>query len=122
MTEKPIRFVVQRHDREEDPHFDIMLEREGTLRTWSCPAPPGEDGPREVRSIQDHRITYLSYEGEISGGRGSVRIWDRGTYRSSAWDTEEVVALLHGERLRGQMVLQRIEGDRWSLTWTKSEQ
>lgn len=112
----PLRFVIQAHDREGDPHFDIMLERDGRLRTWSAPRPP-EEGVQQARSLPDHRMEYLTYEGEISGGRGSVRIWDRGTYRAETWEADRVVADLSGDRCRGRISLVCTAGDRWNLTW-----
>ena len=114
MTEEGRRFVIQHHDREPDPHFDIMLERGDSLRTWSTPRPPGE-GESEARALPDHRTIYLEYEGEISGGRGRVRIWDRGEYRTEAWDDDRVSVILAGERLQGGLSLTRIGGDRWTL-------
>ena len=117
MADEALRFVIQRHEREPDPHFDIMLEREGRLRTWSAPGPPGSGSP-EARSLSHHRIAYLEYEGEISGGRGWVRIWDRGTYRPRVWEEQQVVVDLSGTRLRGRLSLSLIGEDRWTLEWT----
>ena len=110
-----LRFVVQRHERAADPHFDIMLEHAGSLRTWSAREAPEMGGEQEVRSLPDHRVDYLTYEGEISGGRGTVTIWDRGTYRPLVWEERRVEADLSGHRLRGRILLSHIESDRWHL-------
>lgn len=96
------RFVVQEHFT--DPHhFDVMLERGDALATWSTARPPDEipEG-QEAARIGDHRMIYLDYEGEISGGRGRVRIHDRGTYDAEAWDDAEVRATFAGGRWTGR--------------------
>src|SRR5262249_5609576 len=66
------RFVLLEHTWN-GVHWDLMLERDGVLRTWAIDAPvvSGRDLP--ARSLGDHRLVYLDYEGEISGGRGRVR-------------------------------------------------
>ena len=117
----PAPFVIQYHQREPDPHFDIMLLRGDTLRTFSTVTFPGE-GVREVRSLPDHRREYLTYEGEISGGRGTVRIRDRGTFRAEEWSPDRISVRLDGGRLQGRMLLTRIEGERWQMKWEASDQ
>jgi hypothetical protein len=52
-------------------HFDWMLERGGALLTWRVDEMPGDGALRALR-LADHRVAYLWYEGEISGGRGRV--------------------------------------------------
>ncbi len=72
-------------------HFDWMFEQPNALRTWStaCVLFPAEDDTVTSRSVlfdvpcdplPDHRLEYLSYEGEISGDRGSVRRVLEGSY------------------------------------------
>ena len=78
------RFVVLEH-RWNGVHWDFMLEAEGHLRTWAIDAPIVA-GRRAARASACRTIDWpiSTYEGPISGGRGSVsaRI-DRG--RSDAW-------------------------------------
>jgi hypothetical protein len=111
------RFVILEHDH---PvlHWDLMLERGPVLRTWRLAAPPGP-GPGVVaaEALGDHRAAYLDYEGPVSGGRGSVVRWDRGSF---AWEEEaegRVAVRLDGGRARGQMVLVR-EGGEWRAEFT----
>ena len=62
-------------------HWDLMLEDDGTLLTWELEKPFGlaatdstDNGQTIVaRRLDDHRLDYLVYEGQISGGRGSVK-------------------------------------------------
>jgi len=71
------RFVIQFHDAPDGPHYDLMLEHEGALATWrleELPGGAGGAGAMPAEKLPDHRLAYLSYEGPVSGGRGSVRI------------------------------------------------
>jgi diacylglycerol kinase family enzyme len=70
--------VVLEHTGAADgDHFDLMIEgaAEGKLLTWRVGSGPDAwtDGDLQARRIADHRTVYLTYEGEISGGRGRVR-------------------------------------------------
>ena len=114
---QPLRFVIQHHVREPDPHFDLMLERDGELVTFQLPEPLAP-GRREVRLLEPHRLDYLAYEGEVSGGRGTVSIRDRGTYETVAWEEGRMVVRLQGDDHVGRLVAEHVTRDRWELAWT----
>jgi hypothetical protein len=59
-----------------------MLEADGVLATWRVGAAPADVPPEgaPAERIGDHRLAYLSHEGEISGARGTVRRVEAGTY------------------------------------------
>ena len=111
------RYVVQQHFRSEDDwHFDLMLEAGQALATFSCPAPPDacEQLPCSVQHLGDHRLDYLDYEGEISGGRGWCRIHDHGTLEwlepadpSLLPSADEIRIRLAGEKAQGAFRLVR---------------
>ena len=113
------RFVIQFHDAPDGPHYDLMLEDEGALATWrveEMPGGPGRAGPMRAEKLSDHRLAYLSYGGPVSGGRGTVRIADAGTFavlerREDLWRVE-----LAGGAVRGRFSLTRVSGARWQLT------
>ena len=121
------RYVVQHHVLSiDDEHWDLMLERGGTLWTWSLPAPPDRPDalPACAVRLADHRAAYLDYEGPVSGDRGRVEIHDRGTLRwvgqpPVASDLAETLTVeLEGEHLRGryELTLTPREGkDLWRL-------
>ena len=93
------RFVVLRHDLPDGSfHFYLMLERGGALATWRISAALGDlpaDGAEACR-LDDHRLHYLTHEGDLGGGRGSVRRVDEGTYEASAWQAGRIEAALAG--------------------------
>jgi hypothetical protein len=74
------RFVILKHATE-PPHFDLMIEHEEGLWTWSLYRDhlPETVGELDVERIQDHRKAYLTYEGPVSGDRGRVRRVEEGT-------------------------------------------
>jgi hypothetical protein len=106
------RFAVLAHDYP-DAHWDLFLEAGPVLRAWRLRAPlsPGEDVPAEAAA--DHRPLYLDYEGPVSGGRGTVRRVDAGTFEWQIDRPEHVAVQLAGARLTGLLTLcQRPAG--WS--------
>ena len=78
------RFVVLFHqvplDSPRQDHWDLMLESDGVLETWALDSEPSAGRTISAKRLVEHRLAYLEFEGEISGGRGSVRrIW-KGTF------------------------------------------
>lgn len=110
------RFVVLCHEpgpNSSSPrHWDFMLEHRGQLRTWGLTAEPdsgSKDAPIPARQLVDHRLAYLDYEGEISGGRGTVTRWDAGTFEVVSDSDQVLEVTLSGVRLRGAAILVRGE-------------
>jgi DNA polymerase Ligase (LigD) len=103
------RFVILEHDHPER-HWDLMLETGEVLRTWRLSAPPAEGREAAIQSSFDHRLVYLTYEGPISGNRGTVLRWDEGEFEWLRQDADEIVVSLTGRRLSGLLRL-RLTGD-----------
>lgn len=98
------RFVLLEHSMpahfELKTHWDLMLDQASGLLTFQlpclpkCNAAPGPGGAVErpsasaeilkVTRLPDHRRLYLTFEGEISGGRGHVRRLAGGTAKPCA--------------------------------------
>lgn len=115
------RFVVQRH-RARRLHYDVRLELDGVLVSWAVPRGPtlDPDVRRMAVHVENHPIEYADFEGVIPGGQyggGDVVVWDRGTWEPYKTDDPaaelaggELHARLHGEKLRGDVVLVRTGG------------
>jgi bifunctional non-homologous end joining protein LigD len=113
------RFVVQQHDATR-LHWDLRLEREGTLASWALPrgVPVHPDENRLAVRTEDHPLEYLEFHGEIPKGEygaGSMTIWDRGIYEAEKFRDDEVIATFHGERLSGRYALFRTRETDWMI-------
>jgi bifunctional non-homologous end joining protein LigD len=81
------------------------------------------DDPKRNRKAvrtEDHPLEYLDFHGVIPKGNygaGSMTIWDQGTYELEKWRDGEVIAVFHGERLRGRYALIRTGRDGDAKDW-----
>src|SRR5512134_2462613 len=128
-----LQFVVHKHAARV-LHYDLRLELEGVLKSWSVPRGPSlaPSSKRLAVLVEDHPLEYKDFEGVIPEGNygaGSVIIWDRGFYHhSSGRDDNEKLLLdgfrkgnmkfvLEGQKLHGQFALVRTgkDGKSWLL-------
>ncbi len=117
------RFVILLHecppDYERPTHFDLMLEDDGALRTWAIDREPTTSEAVPATALPAHRLAYLEYEGPLSGDRGSVSQWDRGTFDWLKDTTEEIRVALSGKRLGGELrlTLDDAAAQRWRVVF-----
>ena len=128
-----VRFAIQCHTMPEGVHFDLLIaagprpgspKRDssrfgGPLATWRLEKLPtdlaaGESLP--ATALPDHRAIYLSYEGRVSGGRGSVAPADAGECVILLRTQDLWMVELSGRRVRGRFTLRRLDGTSWSLS------
>jgi bifunctional non-homologous end joining protein LigD len=105
---KSRRYAIQRHERRDEPaHWDLMLESGDILETYRVNKPPEEWGkdPIEAVKIFDHPLKFLTYEGSVNDGRGSVAIADSGTYRVLSKNEKRLTLNFAGEILKGEFEL-----------------
>ena len=106
-------------------HWDLMLEKDGTLRTWKIYQEPAADQRLAATLLPDHRLAYLQYEGPISGDRGRVSQWDHGTFQGIVpADSRFFSVQLNGNIFRGTLTLQppAANNEDWKIQfpgWTK---
>jgi bifunctional non-homologous end joining protein LigD len=122
---------VQRH-RARRLHYDLRFEIDGVLASWAVPRGPTLDpGVKRIAvHVEDHPIEYINFEGVIPAGEyggGDVIVWDTGTWEPHGTDDPaaavaagDLHADMHGEKLRGRLVLVRrgdgrSEQDQWLL-------
>jgi hypothetical protein len=135
------RFVVLRHllptDSYRTNHWDLMLESDKSqdtgLITFELPFPL-ERVPlvSEVVRLANHRSAYLTFEGDISGNRGSVTQVASGSIQwiSSPNSDEVLTARLAGKTTCGSPVvgtlsfrkLPNLENPHWKLESTLAAQ
>lgn len=134
------RFALLRHDWPPPAgpglHWDLLIEDDAlpeetrTALTWRLLQEPSAGNfTAVVDAIAPHRLLYLTYTGEVSGGRGTVEAWDRGTAEWMARSARQLRLRLNGTRWRGELSLQQREArpsgcepgqeaTRWDLTMT----
>lgn len=114
------RFVILEHDHP-TLHWDLMLESGDALKTWRLPAPPPQS-PTTALALGDHRLDYLHYEGPVSGNRGVVKRWDRGTYATVETETsQDWTIALDGARWQGTLTLVHQHGKDWSAQFCEAK-
>ena len=68
----------------------------GKLQTWStAPINLNENTEIDAEKLEDHRIEYLDFEGEISGNRGVVTQVAQGSYTPTDETEDLFVATLN---------------------------
>ena len=113
------RFVILEHDHPQ-LHWDFMLEAGDVLRTWRFAVPPEAGQTCSATQTFDHRLMYLDYEGPISGGRGTVRRWERGECEWREDSSDRIIVRLIGQRWSGVVRLQRKTGVEWTAKMSEA--
>jgi len=99
------KFTISHHTGSKDgDHYDLMLEHGEGLRTWRL-VNTAFQVFQVARQIKDHRKSYLDYEGEITGDRGRVKIWDTGTYTIDDWRDDRIQVALVGRSLKTRLIM-----------------
>lgn len=91
-------------------HWDLMLEQERVLETYTLWQFPRLDEPELATRDADHRMIYLEYEGPVSGERGYVLREDSGTYEALERTKTGITLHVNGQRLTGRLIL-RLDPD-----------
>jgi bifunctional non-homologous end joining protein LigD len=114
------RFVVQEHYARSH-HFDLRLERDGVLLSWSVPkgVPTDPKKNRLAVRVEDHALSHLHFEDDtpVEGVPGAVRksTWDRGTYEAEVFEDDRVVAFFDGGKVKGRFAIFRAGGKNWLM-------
>lgn len=113
-TQNPARYVIQRHARGQHVHWDFMLESGNVLRTWRVALPPEQlvHEAVQARQIADHPVRFLTYEGPVNQGKGTVAIADSGSYTVTE-SPGRLQLHLQGRVLSGLFCLRHVENENW---------
>ena len=115
------RFVIQLHSTDEGSHYDFMVDIGQALATWRLDRLPLSLGPDDnlpAERLPDHRRDYLSYQGPIGGGRGTVRIIDAGRCRILVRSRDTWRIQLAGRQAQGVFTVRRLERGKWQFSRT----
>ena len=114
-------FVIQKHWASR-LHYDFRIELGGAMKSWAIPKGPSLD-PKDKRMavhVEDHPISYNSFEGDIPAGQygaGKVIIWDKGSWEAVDGDplkqyrSGHLKFELRGHKLHGRWALIRMKPD-----------
>ncbi|WIM97444.1 DNA polymerase ligase N-terminal domain-containing protein [Actinoplanes oblitus] len=113
------RFVIQQHHAR-SLHWDVRLERDGVLVSFAVPRGLPRDQARNhlAKHTEDHPLEYLTFAGEIPAGEyggGRMTVFDRGTYETGKWRSDEISVTFHGERTKGRYVFFQTDGADWMV-------
>ena len=123
-NKKPI-FVIQEHHASH-LHWDFRLELDNVLKSWAIPKePPKEEGVKRLAiAVEDHPLNYAKFEGTIEEGygKGTVKMWDKGTYEMESRKDKKMVFVLHGKKLKGKYVLLKFDKAKNGWLFFKKEE
>ena len=109
--------MIHKHSRGGDVHWDLMLLYNDTLLTWRL-----ENQPEELHcmiteaiKIADHDLRFLSYEGAVNNGAGTVEMAAKGACRIQLVSEKEIEIEFDSAELAGRFKLQSVDGDKWRL-------
>lgn len=99
------KFVIQEH-KATHLHWDFRLEFDRVLKSWAIPKqPPLKEGIKRLTvQVEDHSLGYINFEGEIPKGMygaGTVKIWDKGTFKLIDRTANKIEFELKGKKLKG---------------------
>lgn len=102
-------FVILEHSWN-GVHWDFLLDEDNGadhLKTWAIDDRPKSGAESRALALPDHRRAYLHYEGAISGDRGFVKQWDRGSCEIHELTDHRVVLFAQGDRVQGLVEFER---------------
>ena len=96
-------FVIHKHTRGDDVHWDLMIEEESCLKTWRLDNPPEKvaAGKTKATPIFDHDKKFLTYQGPVNNGTGTVELADSGTCEILTNNENELKIKFEGNFLKG---------------------
>lgn len=115
--------VLLRHDSPDGVHHDWLLGDPTRLDEPDAPlwtarvGPPSSEwtslGAWQLEPIGSHRRLYLTYEGPLSGGRGTVTRVDEGTFVALEWTEQHILIDLAMRCCNARIDLLRHSPTRW---------
>ncbi len=112
-------FVVHRHHASR-LHYDLRLEKEGTLKSWAVPKglPPRPGIVRLAVATEDHPLEYLNFEGTIPKGEyggGDMWIYARGNYEITKEKKGGFYFRLQSKELNAEYSTHRTKENEWII-------
>jgi hypothetical protein len=112
------RFVIQEHQKQgQETHWDLMLEHGEVLKTYRLDIPPKDILTCLALAvpIADHDKRFLTYEGPVNQGLGTVRIVEKGRYSRLLQNDLSWSFFLRGKLLKGPYEITKSHNDSWQF-------
>jgi hypothetical protein len=118
MSEEYKRFVIQKHTRGKNVHWDFMLESGESLQTYRLDKAPEEVLHQTASAVRifNHPLKFLTYQGPVNKGRGNVQLTEAGTYQVIHRKQDQIELNLTGQILKGKFTLTHIKNDDWQFS------
>ena len=117
MTGTEKQFIIHEHKTSDGVHWDLMLEEDDHLATYRLDSFPQDasTSPINAEKIFDHPLKFLTYEGSVNKGLGSVEIVEKGKYQILQEEASKKQIEFDGCIIKGIFTLQHIESDKWQI-------
>lgn len=111
------KFVIQKHTSTGEVHWDLMLEAAGVLETYRLSLPPEQLQSHSTTAVKifDHPLKFLTYEGSVNKGKGSVKIAEAGTYQITSQTEDKMELYFEGRILNDKFTLSRLDAYNWKF-------
>lgn len=99
-----------------DSHLDFMLQANDELLTWRWDTIPQDNQVFVASRLANHRIEYLTLEGQLSGNRGTVTRIDQGTFEPVIEGSQQQFSIfIQTTKFQGELVAEALSEDRWEF-------
>ena len=118
-------FGVQRHDADRAGlHYDLRLERDGVLKSWSMPKGMPTTKRRLALATPDHKMSWLEFEGDIpkgSYGAGNVKLDSKSTFKTVSYKPKKWVFYVNSGKYQGKYTLVYWKDYLWLISRNKDQ-
>lgn len=113
------QYVIQLHDAS-NLHYDLRLEKDGTLLSWAIPkGMPVDKGVKRLAiQTEPHPVKYLDFEGVIPAneyGGGTMWIFERGTYQMESHKSKSIKFSLDNGTYAGSYKMYNTKDKQWII-------
>jgi len=99
-----------------DSHLDFMLQANDELLTWRWDTIPQDNQVFVASRLANHRIEYLTLEGQLSGNRGTVTRIDQGTFEPAIESSQQQFSIfIQTTKFQGELVAEALSEERWEF-------
>ena len=119
------KYVIQRHQKQaENIHWDLMLESLDGLETYRLDSPPEQitkNSENNAIKTFTHDRKFLTYEGAVNKGAGSVKIAEAGTFQQIESSEQKTTLKFQGQALKGLFEIVHIKDDIYSFNYLQDQ-